>query len=164
MADKAPIMLHLLPGGRIDAPGEPADPATWTMSGDTLEFRRPDPAAPGSELIDRCTVSAGRRSYSGRNDAGEHIHGRLAVIGWWEHRVGDGPATMIRLLPNHKINDPDGAATWTADGDTLELRWPTPAAPGGAWIDTLQLSPDRSAYAGRNQIGLTLRGWQVASE
>lgn len=71
---------------------------------------------------------------------------------------------MIRLLPGGTINDPNGTATWTLTGDTLEMRWPNPAAPGGVWIDAVHLSADRCAYEGRNQNGIRLRGWQVASE
>lgn len=59
---------------------------------------------------------------------------------------------------------PDGTATWREEGDALQLRWPNPAAPDGAWIDTVRLSPDRSAYEGTNQNGIPLRGWQVASD
>jgi hypothetical protein len=92
------------------------------------------------------------------------IRGRLSVLGWWEHRVADGAATMIRLLPGGKISDPGGSATWKLTDDTLELRWPNASAPGGAWVDTVRLLPDRSAYDGKNQSGLRLTGRHVASE
>jgi hypothetical protein len=44
------------------------------------------------------------------------------------------------------------------------MRWPNPSAPGGTWTDTVRLAADRSAYQGRNQTGLKITGWQVASE
>ena len=161
VAGKAASTIHLLPDGRIDGPG---GSATWTLSGNTLEMRWPDPRAPGGAFVDRCSVAANGRSYAGHNQLAVRIEGRLSVIGWWEHRVAEGAATMIRLLPGGRINNTDGPATWTQAGDTLELRWPSPAAPGGAWIDTLRLSADRGAYDGHNQNGIRISGWQVASE
>lgn|GEM_PF-1157185 len=154
-------LVHLLPEGKINSP---TDPATWSLAGDALEMRWPNPAAPGGAFVDRCTVSQDRRTYSGRNQAGVEIRGRLSVIGWWEHRVSDGAASMIRLLPGGKIGDANGPATWKLTDDTLELRWPNAAAPGGAWVDTVRLSADRSTYDGTNQSGLKLTGRQVASE
>jgi arabinan endo-1,5-alpha-L-arabinosidase len=161
VTDEPATTIRLLPDGKIDAPG---DPASWALAGDALELRWPDPAAPGGVRVDRCTVSADRRSYSGRDPLGREIRGRLSVIGWWEHRVANGAATMIRLLPGGTINNPDDVATWTFAGDTLELRWPNAAAPGGVWIDVVRLSADGSAYEGRNQNGIRISGWQVASE
>jgi arabinan endo-1,5-alpha-L-arabinosidase len=161
VADGPPVLVHLLPGGKVNTP---EDPAGWTLTGSTLEMRWPNPAAPGGAFVDRCTVSADRRAYAGRNQAGVVIRGRLSVLGWWEHRVADGAATMIRLLPGGKISDPGGSATWKLTDDTLELRWPNASAPGGAWVDTVRLLPDRSAYDGKNQSGLRLTGRHVASE
>ena len=76
----------------------------------------------------------------------------------------NGAATMVRLFPNGKINDAAGPASWELQGDTLVLLWPNAAAPGGVWRDTLQVSPDRARYAGQNQNGTPIHGWQVASE
>lgn len=161
IVDEAMTTICLLADGRIETPGAPA---SWTLVADTLEMHWPDPAAPGRVSVDRCTVAADRQSYSGRNQMGVEIRGRRSAIGWWEHRVDNGAAIMIRLLPGGKINKPDDAATWTLSGDTLELRWPTPVAFGGVWIDVVRLSADRSAYEGRNQNGNRISGWRVASE
>lgn len=153
--------IRILPDGKIEAPD---GSATWTLIGDTLEARWPDPSKPGSEIIERCTVAANRRSFSGRDHQGAPIEGRVSVIGWWEHRVGNGAASMVRLLPDGRIDDVAGGPTWKQTDDTLEFRWPNPAAPGGVWIDTLKLSADHSAYEGSNQDGFKISGWQVASE
>jgi hypothetical protein len=109
-------------------------------------------------------MSADGRRYTGANQAGVAIVGVRSVIGWWEHRVADGAASMLRLLPDGKINAPDGPNTWKLTGDTLEMRWQDPAAPGGAWVDTVKLDAGRATYEGKNQTGVRLRGWQVASE
>jgi arabinan endo-1,5-alpha-L-arabinosidase len=161
VAGGAATMVHLLPDGKIDALD---DRATWTLADNVLELRFPNAAEPSGAVIDRCSVSADRRSYSGTDQLGQKIEGRRSVIGWWEHRVGQGAATMIRLLPNGRINDRNGSATWTLTGDTLELRWPNSAAPDGVWIDTLHLPADHGTYEGQNQTGMPLSGWQVVSE
>ncbi len=154
-------LLRLLPDGSIDVAGEGA---TWRLVDSTLELHWSSAATSGPASVDRCTVSADRRTYAGRDAAGRAVQGRRSVLGWWEHRVADGPATMLRLLPNGTINDAQGGATWVVTGDVLEMRWPNTAAPGGSWIDRVQVLSDRGTYAGQNQLGIQLSGWQVASE
>ena len=77
--------------------------------------RRPRP----SIRTCRCTVMDDRRSYAGQNAAGAEVRGRRAMVGWWEHRVANGAATMVRLFPNGKLNDAAGPASWELQGDTL---------------------------------------------
>jgi arabinan endo-1,5-alpha-L-arabinosidase len=85
-------------------------------------------------------------------------------VGAWEHSADSGPAVMIHLLPNGRINVPDGNAAWTLKGRDLELRWPDDGAPGGAWVDRCRISADGSAYRGRNQSGKTVAGVRISRE
>jgi hypothetical protein len=166
VGDNETQVVRMLRDGTVEAAERNGN---WTVEKDELILNWSDSKAAVSDRQVRCVVSADRRTYVGRNAAGEEIRGRRAVIGWWEHRVAEGAATMVRLLPNGKINSPAGPASWDVQGDTLRMHWPNPAAPGGEWLDTLQLSPDRARpdlarYEGRNQNGILIHGWQVASE
>ncbi len=100
------------------------------------------------------------RRFSQRNQ----VQGRGSVVGLWEHRVDHGAASMIHLLPNGRINDRDGPATWSLVGDVLELKWPNGAAAGGAFIDRCTLNSGRTAYLGANQLNLPIYGRFVCSE
>src|SRR5205807_4448598 len=51
--------------------------------------------------------------------------------------------------------------TWTLTGNTLVLRWASPQAPGGFWIDTCTVSDDGQTYSGVNQRNLPIAGWKV---
>ena len=154
-------LLHLLPDGTLDASGRTGH---WTVEQQELVLNWDDATAANVDQKVRCAVADDRRSYAGRNAAGKEVRGRRAVVGWWEHRVANGAATMVRLFPNGKLNDAAGPASWELRGDTLMLLWPNAAAPGGVWRDTLQVSPDRARYAGQNQNGTPIQAWQVASE
>jgi hypothetical protein len=46
-----------------------------------------------------------------------------------------------------------GRGKWRQEGKLLVLSWPTPGAPGGAWIDRVTLSADGNRYEGKNQHG-----------
>ena len=161
VGDDATRLIRVLPDGTLETAGRKGK---WTAEKDELVLNWSDSSAAVSNQQIRCLMSADRRTYAGRNEAGQEVRGRAAVIGWWEHRVAEGAATMVRLLPNGKINSPDGPASWDVHGDTLRMHWPNPAAPGGEWQDTLQLSPDHARYDGQNQNGIPIQGWHVASE
>ena len=49
-------------------------------------------------------------------------------------------------------------AIWLLEGSSLTVRWPSPRAPGGAWIDRCTLSQDGRSYTGTNQQGVPIRG------
>ncbi|MGO8746745.1 MAG: hypothetical protein ACLQNE_12210 [Thermoguttaceae bacterium] len=83
------------------------------------------------------------------------------VAGVWRHKSGNSQPEEITLLPNGKINNPDGQYTWTLTGNTLVLRWASPQAPGGFWIDTCTVSDDGKTYRGVNQRNLPIAGWKV---
>jgi WD40 repeat protein len=87
----------------------------------------------------------------------------LNLAGTWDHSATPGPSMRIRLLPNGKINDPNGADTWTLRGTTLILKW-MPKAPPGLWIDTCTVAADGKSYAGRNQVNAVIRGVKVSDD
>ncbi len=71
------------------------------------------------------------------------------VVARWNHQP-PGNAAVISLLIDGKIKE-DSTASWSFDEEgVLRLRWPNGDAPGGVWIDTCQVSPDGSSYAGEN--------------
>lgn len=83
------------------------------------------------------------------------------AIGDWEHQPEGGAASMLSF----KLDGTTSAAggTWKQDGPTITVRWPAEQAPGGAWVDTLTLTPDNARYTGKNQGGLPIQGYRVAS-
>jgi serine/threonine protein kinase len=88
------------------------------------------------------------------------------VVGKWRHASGAPNANnggIIQIAPNGSILNARGAqtGTWSLSGSTLLLRWPNKLAPGGAWIDRVQLSPDRRRYDGKNQRGVAIHGLRV---
>jgi hypothetical protein len=78
-------------------------------------------------------------------------------VGKWRHFVEREPRE-ITLLKSGKINGDDSKATWSIEGMRLTLTWPTKGAPGGAWVDTCQVSDDGKHYSGKNQKGARIRG------
>lgn len=89
-------------------------------------------------------------------------HEQIAAV--WNHSVDGGREHAITLYANGKINDPNGTATWSLNGRMLVLRWPDASAPGGAWIDTCQISADWRTYVGRNQSGNVIGGTRVRAD
>jgi hypothetical protein len=88
------------------------------------------------------------------------------VVGKWRHAANAPNAKnggIINLAPNGTILGARGAVrgTWSLSGSTLFLRWPNKQAPGGAWIDKVVLSPDRTRYDGKNQRGVAIHGLRV---
>lgn len=81
----------------------------------------------------------------------------IHVVARWKHR----PGRDCILYSTGRLNDPDARTTWTLSKNTLTLRWPTPSAPGGAWVDRCTIAPDGLTYNGRNQNGTTISGWYL---
>jgi phosphoenolpyruvate-protein kinase (PTS system EI component) len=79
----------------------------------------------------------------------------------WKHSINNGPSAEIALYSNGSINAPDGPDTWTLKGTTLVIRWQNPEAPGGAWVDTCEVSPHAGSYSGTNQLGTRISGTRV---
>lgn len=76
----------------------------------------------------------------------------------WKHTIANGQSAEIVLFSNGTINAPDGPDTWTRDGKTIVIRWKNPEAPGGAWVDTCDVSPFGGGYSGKNQLGTRISG------
>ena len=79
----------------------------------------------------------------------------------WKHSITNGPSAEITLYSNGSINSPDGPDTWRLNGTTLVIRWQNPEAPGGAWVDTCDVSPHAGSYSGTNQLGTRISGTRV---
>ena len=79
----------------------------------------------------------------------------------WKHSITNGPSAEITLYSNGSINAPDGPDTWSLKGTTLVIRWQNPEAPGGAWVDTCEVSPHAGSYSGTNQLGTRISGTRV---
>ncbi|MEC9094140.1 MAG: arabinan endo-1,5-alpha-L-arabinosidase [Planctomycetota bacterium] len=80
------------------------------------------------------------------------------LVGRWKHMVDQRDQYDIFFEPNGFITGVKGEAQWTVSGDQLELRWKDRNAPGGFWIDRVQLSKNGSSYSGRNQNGTLIEG------
>lgn len=87
---------------------------------------------------------------------GDEVPAHGQVTGRWTHIVGAGDGGPLELRPTGQIGN--GNATWTLEGNRLEMRWPRDDAPGGAWVDKCFVGPDGTWYAGRNQQGVLIRG------
>ena len=103
------------------------------------------------QASERLALEAARRA----------VDDKLRGAGVWRHKPGNEQPAEMTLLPNGKINNPDGQSTWTLTGNTLVLRWANPGAPGGFWIDTCTLSDDGATYRGVNQGNRPIAGWKV---
>jgi hypothetical protein len=79
------------------------------------------------------------------------------IVGKCEHFV-NGAKSVITLHESGWINDPSSRASWRLEGNRLTLIWPNSDAQVGAWIDRCTLSPDGTAYSGRNQVGAVIEG------
>jgi len=79
----------------------------------------------------------------------------------WKHSITDGPSAKIMLYSNGTINSPEGPDTWSLTGTTLVIRWQNPDAPGGAWVDTCEVSEHGGSYSGTNQLGTRISGTRV---
>ena len=78
----------------------------------------------------------------------------ISAAGAWLH-FNREPMT---LKPDGTVIKGQGRGTWTQDGQTLVLRWPSRGAPGGAWVDRVTISEDGKGYEGKNQKGVRIFG------
>jgi hypothetical protein len=85
---------------------------------------------------------------------------RLSLIGRWDHMVGTDPGE-IELMANGVVRGGPWRGSWTLNGDRLTLRWPRKRAPGQAWVDELEVVPDRTTYSGANQKGVLITGRRI---
>ena len=89
-----------------------------------------------------------------------HRNRTSPLVGRWIHAVEDNQPSEIFFEANGAISGPLGEARWEQKGNLLRLMWMSPDAPGGYWIDEVRLSRDGRSYAGKNQIGVSIRGTQ----
>jgi hypothetical protein len=92
------------------------------------------------------------------------VANKLDVPGVWLHQPGNSEPNDMALLPNGKINHPDSQDSWSLTGTTLVLRWASPQARGGFWIDTCTVSDDGKSYRGANQRNVPIAGWKEDPE
>lgn len=72
--DAKPGTLTLYSNGKIN---DPDGKETWARQGNTLTLRWPNPKAPGGAWVDTCTISPDGKTYTGRNQAGANVAGKL---------------------------------------------------------------------------------------
>jgi hypothetical protein len=64
------------------------------------------------------------------------------LLGTWRQSVEFGADAYHEFLLNGRMTSAVDRATWSFDNHTLQLHWPDPNAPGGAWIDMCYAAPD----------------------
>ncbi|MDP7206786.1 MAG: family 43 glycosylhydrolase, partial [Pirellulaceae bacterium] len=80
------------------------------------------------------------------------------LVGNWDHLVNGRDRYDIFFEAAGEVSGTAGESYWKQEGRQLLLRWVDPRAPGGAWIDHVQLSADGKSYSGKNQNGTTIEG------
>jgi len=86
----------------------------------------------------------------------------IKPVARWEHHVGNDERGTNILYSNGTSNNKDSKNTWTFNKNgVLVMKWPNTQAPGGAWIDTVQVGPYGKGYSGRNQNKTTITGKYV---
>ena len=73
---KGPNEIKLYSNGRIDNPN---GRNTWSLQGRFLTLRWQAPEAPGGAWVDICKLSQDRQTFTGNNQKGTVIYGRLIV-------------------------------------------------------------------------------------
>jgi hypothetical protein len=75
----------------------------------------------------------------------------VKMMAQWRHIVnGRGPGAVHTLYSNGKINSSDGDAVWQYARGVLIFGWPDSNAPGGYWIDRVEVSAKGMTYTGTN--------------
>jgi hypothetical protein len=86
---------------------------------------------------------------------------KATVVSEWKHLVDGKDFGVLTFFSNGRLNDPDGLATWTLNGNQLVLRQPKAHAPGEFYVDTCTMSADGNSYAGRSKGGSRINGTRV---
>ena len=116
-------------------------------SGPTAAATQPEPNASGNKRASGPVVALRR---------GCRANQPPPVAGMWRH-ANNAPTRTVGAVftfaADGSIRGARGAqrGTWSQWGSNMILRWPNKDAPGGVWIDRVQLSPDRMRYDGFNQ-------------
>lgn len=83
------------------------------------------------------------------------------LVGKWKHVVNDRDRYDIYFEVSGSISGTAGKSFWKRQDRKLQLRWLDPNAPGGAWVDEVQLNAEGTAYYGKNQTGTVIRGTKI---
>ena len=104
--DATPSRMTLYSNHKIN---DPDSKDVWSRSGNTLILAWPNPSAPGGKWVDRCTLSSDGKSYTGRNQVGSKLTGKLVSA------VADlkskAPTTIARPLPSRTPTASQNAKT-----------------------------------------------------
>ena len=87
---------------------------------------------------------------------------RPTPIGRWSHVVNNRDRYDIFFEPTGAITGTKGKAEWELQGNELLMKWHDPNAPGGMWVDQVQIKPNFASYDGKNQTGTSIRGRKAA--
>ena len=86
---------------------------------------------------------------------------RPKVLGEWLHKAGTNPSGLIDLRADGTIRNRRGEqGNWSLSGSTLILRWPNANAPGGVWVDSVEVAADGSRFEGSNQGRVPIHGFR----
>ncbi len=80
------------------------------------------------------------------------------LVGRWDHVVDGRDHYDIFFEANGIITGTKGDALWELTGDRLLMKWKDLSAPGGYWVDRVQLKPNHQSYEGTNQNGTSIQG------
>lgn len=84
--------------------------------------------------------------------------GKLPLVGRWDHSVDDRDHYDIFFESTGEITGTKGDARWELHDTELLMKWKDARAPGGFWIDRVQLANDGQNYSGINQAGRKILG------
>jgi serine/threonine protein kinase/tetratricopeptide (TPR) repeat protein len=74
------------------------------------------------------------------------------VLGTWSCKGLNFNGSFVwKLYSNGKINDPNGASTWSLEQSGMTLHIHTPEAPGGVWIDSCEIGVAGQYFKAKNQ-------------
>ena len=92
--DARPLTMTLYSNHKIN---DPDGKNVWSRSRNILTLTWPNPKAPGGKWVDRCTVSPDGKTYSGRNQVGARLAGKLVSV--TADLNPKAPPTVSRRLP-----------------------------------------------------------------
>lgn len=78
--------------------------------------------------------------------------------GRWSHVVNRRDRYDVFFEPTGEITGTKGKAEWEVKSRELLMKWHDPNAPGGMWVDHVQLNENSASYEGVNQNGISIRG------
>lgn len=92
------------------------------------------------------------------------------LAGTWQHRVGDGAASMVVFEPSGTIDNvipgpgnrrTAAEARWEPSGTGFRLTWPDSSNPGSVFTDSIRIERDGKTYRGTTNTGKPIEGRRV---